>query len=150
MFRGRTVLSLDSKGRMAMPAKYRDRLSEICAGQLIVTIDRSSCLLVYPQPVWEEVEEKLIQLSSTNMQARNLKRFLLGHAEECEMDGQGRILISAPLREFAFLEKRVTLIGQGHKFELWNQERFDQATEDWRKEHPKDSDLSGNVELLVF
>lgn len=150
MFRGSTVLSLDSKGRMAMPAKYRDRLHEICAGQLIITIDRSSCLLVYPLPVWEEVEEKLIQLSSTNKQARNLKRFLLGHAEECEMDGQGRILISAPLREFAFLEKRVTLIGQGHRFELWDKERFDQATHDWRNESLKDHDLSGDLESLAF
>jgi MraZ protein len=135
---------------MAMPAKYRDRLHEICAGQLIVTIDRSSCLLLYPQPVWEEVEQKLIQLSSTNMQARNLKRFLLGHAEECEMDGQGRILISAPLREYAFLEKSVSLIGQGHRFELWDKERFDQATDNWRNEKPKDSDLSGDLEFLTF
>jgi MraZ protein len=135
---------------MAMPAKYRDRLREICAGQLIVTIDRSSCLLVYPLPVWEEVEEKLIQLSSTNKQARNLKRFLLGHAEECEMDGQGRILISAPLREFAFLEKHISLIGQGHRFELWDKERFDQATVDWRNEKPKDSDLPGDLESFTF
>lgn len=150
MFRGRTNLSLDSKGRMAMPAKYRDLLHEICAGQLIVTVDRSSCLLVYPLPVWEDVEKRLVQLSNTNKQARNLKRFLLGHAEECEMDGQGRILISAPLREFAFLEKHVSLIGYGPRFELWNKERFDQATNDWCNEKIEDSDLSSDLESFSF
>jgi MraZ protein len=135
---------------MAMPAKYRDRLRENCAGQLIVTVDRDPCLLIYPLPTWKEVEQKLVQLSSTNKRARNLKRFLLGHAEECEMDNQGRILISALLREFAFLDKRVILVGQINKFELWDEQRWCQARKTWLEDNPEDGDLSDELESLAF
>ncbi len=129
MFRGINPLSLDGKGRLAMPAKYRQQLLETAGGQLILTIDRDRCLLLYPLPIWEDVERQLIQLSSTNPRARALKRLLLGHAEECALDASGRILLPAPLREFANLEKRVVLVGQGNKFEIWNE----QAWNDWRE-----------------
>ena len=133
-----------------MPAKYRERLRESCAGQLVVTIDRDRCLLIYPLPVWEEVEQKLVQLSSTNRQARGLKRLLLGHAEECPLDGQGRILIPAPLREFAHLDKQVVLVGQGNKFELWDEPTWYQLREQWLAETGQDSDLPAAVEALSF
>ncbi len=112
-----------------MPAKYRQRLLEASDGQVILTIDRDRCLLLYPLNVWEDVERQLIQLSSTNQRARALKRLLLGHAEECALDAGGRILLPAPLREFARLEKRVVLVGQGNKFEIWNE----QAWYAWRE-----------------
>lgn len=111
-----------------MPAKYRQQLLEFGGGHMVLTIDRDRCLLLYPLPVWEEVERKLIQLSSTNTRARALKRLLLGHAEECGLDASGRILLPAPLREFANLEKQVVLVGQGNKFEIWNE----QAWNAWR------------------
>lgn len=111
-----------------MPAKYRQQLLELGGGHMVLTIDRDRCLLLYPLPVWEEVERKLIQLSSTNTRARALKRLLLGHAEECGLDASGRILLPAPLREFANLEKQVVLVGQGNKFEIWNE----QAWNAWR------------------
>jgi MraZ protein len=107
-----------------MPTKYRQQLLEAAGGQLVVTIDRDRCLLLYPLPVWEDVERQLIQLSSTNPRARALKRLLLGHAEECALDASGRILLPAPLREFANLEKRVMLVGQGNKFEIWNEQAW--------------------------
>ena len=129
MFWGINPLSLDGKGRLAVPAKYRQPLLEAAGGQLVLTIDRDRCLLLYPLPVWEDIERQLIQLSSTNPRARALKRLLLGHAEECVMDASGRILLPAPLREFAHLEKRVVLVGQGNKFEIWNE----QAWNDWRE-----------------
>jgi len=112
-----------------MPAKYRQQLLETADGQLVLTIDRDRCLLLYPLPVWEDVERQLIQLSSTNPRARALKRLLLGHAEECALDASGRILLPAPLREFANLEKRVVLVGQGNKFEIWNE----LAWNEWRE-----------------
>ena len=124
MFRGVNPLSLDGKGRLLLPVKYRQHLLDTAAGQLVLTIDRDRCLLLYPLPVWEEVERKLIQLSSTNQRTRALKRLLLGHAEECGLDASGRILLSAPLREFANLEKRVVLVGQGNKFEIWNEQSW--------------------------
>ncbi|MDQ5911594.1 MAG: transcriptional regulator MraZ [Pseudomonadota bacterium] len=129
MFRGINPLLLDAKGRLSMPTRYRQHLLDAADGQLILTVDRDRCLLLYPLPVWEEVERKLIQLSSVNARARALKRLLLGHAEECGMDASGRILLPAPLREFANLDKRVVLVGQGNKFEIWNE----QAWQDWRE-----------------
>jgi MraZ protein len=121
LFRGINPLSVDGKGRLLMPAKYRQPLLDAEDGQMVLTIDHDRCLLLYPLTVWEDVERKLIQLSSTNSRARALKRLLLGHAEECALDASGRILLPAPLREFAGLDKRVVLVGQGNKFEIWNE-----------------------------
>jgi MraZ protein len=129
LFRGINPLSLDAKGRLSMPVRYRQHLLDTADGQLILTVDRDRCLLLYPLPVWTEVERKLIQLSSVNARARALKRLLLGHAEECGMDASGRSLLPAPLREFANLDKRVVMVGQGNKFEIWNE----QAWQDWRE-----------------
>ena len=120
MFRGGTPVSLDSKGRLAVPAKYREGLMSLCAGRLVITADPSSCLLVYPQPVWEPIEQKLNSLSSFNPQTRSLQRLLVGNASDVEMDGAGRILVPSPLRQFAGLSKDVVLVGQGAKFELWD------------------------------
>lgn len=153
MFRGINPLALDSKGRMSIPAKHRERLKESCDGQLVVTIDpidRDRCLLIYPLPTWEEVEQKLVQLSSTNKRARALKRLLLGHAEECEMDGSGRILLSPPLREFAQLDKRVVLVGQGNKFELWDEQNWYRLRDQWLNEEEDDDDRSAGLESLSF
>lgn len=112
-----------------MPVRYRQQLLDAAEGQLILTVDLDRCLLLYPLSVWEDVERKLVQLSSTHPRARALKRLLLGHAEECGMDASGRILLPAPLREFAHLDKRVVLVGQGNKFEIWDE----QTWHDWRE-----------------
>src|SRR4030066_1138409 len=101
MFRGVTQLSLDAKGRLAIPARYRGELMSFCAGRLIVTADPSKCLLVYPQPAWEPIEQKLNNLSSFNPRTRSLQRLLVGNASDVEMDAAGRILVSPPLRQFA-------------------------------------------------
>ncbi len=131
MFRGVTPLSLDGKGRFSIPAKYREQLHTLCNGQLIITIDRDRCLLIYPLPAWEDVERQLVALSSTDPTARLLKRLLLGHAEECEMDRHGRVLLSAPLRAYAHLDKQVALVGQGNKFELWDAPTWYQLRDQW-------------------
>ena len=130
-FRGINNLALDAKGRMAMPARYRDRLLEGCGGRLVVTVDRDHCLLVYPLPEWEIIEAKLVELPALNKQARLLQRLLIGHATECEMDGQGRILVPTMLREFAGLTKKMVLIGQGKKFEIWDEETWNENQEAW-------------------
>ncbi|KKN56175.1 hypothetical protein LCGC14_0574720 [marine sediment metagenome] len=125
MFRGVATFNLDAKGRMAIPAKFRKHLDVCCEGRLVVTIDHSDhCLQLYPLPEWEQVEEKLAALPSLNPQVRKLKRMLLGYATECEMDSNGRILLPAKLREFAVLDKSVVMIGQGNKFELWNEQTW--------------------------
>jgi MraZ protein len=124
MFRGGTPISLDNKGRFAVPAKYREGLMSFCAGRLVVTADPSKCLLVYPQPVWEPIEQKLNSLSSFNPQIRSLQRLLVGNASDVEMDAAGRILVPPLLRQFAGLSKDVVLVGQGAKFELWDDEKW--------------------------
>ncbi|MBL1320305.1 MAG: division/cell wall cluster transcriptional repressor MraZ [Methylophaga sp.] len=125
MFRGVATFNLDAKGRMAIPAKFRKLLDDCCEGRLVVTIDHSEhCLQLYPLPNWEEVEKKLSALPSLNPQVRKLKRMLLGYATECEMDNNGRILLPAKLREFANLTKSTVMIGQGNKFEMWDEDTW--------------------------
>ncbi len=120
-------------------------------GQVVLTVDRDRCLLLYPLPVWEEIEHKLIQLSSTNKRTRALKRLLMGHAEECCLDANGRILLPMPLRAFATLEKQVVLVGQGNKLEIWNES----AWSAWREalladdDHDQDGSLP-DLDSLAF
>lgn len=124
MFRGVTQLSLDAKGRLAIPARYRSELMSTCSGHLIVTVDPSKCLLIYPQPAWEPIEQKLNNLSSFDTVTRNLQRLLVGNACDVDMDAAGRILVSPPLRQFAGLSKDVVLVGQGTKLELWDEAQW--------------------------
>ena len=130
MFRGVTQLSLDAKGRLAIPARYRSELTSTCSGHLIVTVDPSKCLLIYPQPAWEPIEQKLNNLSSFDSKTRNLQRLLVGNASDVEMDAAGRILLPPPLRLFAGLSKDVVLVGQGTKFELWDEVQWNLQIED--------------------
>lgn len=149
LFRGIHRLSLDNKGRLLIPVAYRQRLSETGDGQMILTIDRDRCLLLYPLNVWEDIERKLIQLSSTNKRARALKRLLLGHAEECCLDASGRILLPEPLREFASLEKRVVMVGQGNKFEIWDEQAW-QAWCESSLADEGDGELMPDLDTLAF
>src|SRR5580704_1310695 len=87
MFRGANKLTLDVKGRLVMPTRYRERLQELCGGKLVVTVDKDQCLLIYPFPDWEELERKLMKLPSLNPQARRLQRLMVGHATELDLDG---------------------------------------------------------------
>lgn len=128
MFGGVSTLNLDSKGRLAIPAKHRDALLQGCAGRLTITVDPSQCLLIYPQPAWEPVRDKLNNLPAFNPQARALQRLILGHAEEVELDSAGRILISPSLRSFAGLDRGVALVGLGSKFELWDETKWQAQT----------------------
>ncbi len=124
MFQGASQLNLDSKGRLAIPARYRDMLLAQCAGNLVLTADADGCLLLYPQPEWLPIREKLMQLSAFNPRIRALQRFLVGHAEDVVMDAAGRVLISSTLRSYAVLDKRVMLVGQGNKCEVWDEARW--------------------------
>ena len=148
MFRGATRLSLDSKGRLAIPAKYRQALSLDCEGKMVCTIDiKQPCLLLYPLPEWQIIEQKLTRLSSMNPAERRLQRLLLGHADDCEMDKNGRLLISAPLRQHAGLEKKLMLVGQLNKFELWDEGAWhDQVAQDMDVEREGDFTLNERLE----
>ncbi len=123
MFRGATLVNLDSKGRITVPSRYRTTLSEISEGQMVCTIDLNQpCLLLYTLPEWEKIELKLAALSSMNPAERRVQRLLLGHASECQMDSAGRLLLASTLRQHAGLTKEVMLVGQFNKFELWDEQ----------------------------
>ncbi|AEF23536.1 MULTISPECIES: division/cell wall cluster transcriptional repressor MraZ [Pseudomonadaceae] len=125
MFRGANAISLDAKGRLAMPSRYRDELVSRSAGQLIVTIDAiDPCLCVYPLPEWEIIENKLRELASFREENRRLQRLLIGNAVDLELDGSGRFLVPPRLREYAKLDKRAMLVGQLNKFQLWDEDSW--------------------------
>ncbi|WP_439256587.1 division/cell wall cluster transcriptional repressor MraZ [Lonepinella sp. BR2271] len=122
MFRGATAVNLDTKGRLAIPTRYRPEILEQNQGQMVCTVDiRQSCLLLYPLSEWETIEQKLLALSNFDPAQRSLQRVMLGYATECELDSAGRILVSAPLRQHAKLEKNIMLVGQLNKFEIWSE-----------------------------
>ncbi len=150
MFRGANNLNLDVKGRFAIPMRYRERLKDCCDSQLVITVDPNDhCLLIYPSPEWQEIERKLMRLPSFDKGARRLQRLLVGYATEVDMDGQGRILLSQPLREFAGLNKHAVLIGQGNKFELWDEGRWNELRESWLEESGmQQGDLSADLKNL--
>ncbi|MGI9251476.1 MAG: division/cell wall cluster transcriptional repressor MraZ [Pseudohongiellaceae bacterium] len=151
MFRGITTINLDAKGRMAMPARYREQLSDSCSGHLVVTIDTNHhCLLLYPAPEWEQIEQQIETLPSYDPAAMRVKRLLLGHANDLEMDGNGRVLLPQELRQYAKLEKQVNLIGQGKKLELWDQAVWHEQRERWLSDSTTDGELPDKLRSLAL
>lgn len=144
MLNGVTKLSLDVKGRLAIPSRYRDRLVNECAGRMIVTVDHERRLVIYPLNDWKVAEAKLEQLSSFNKASVKIKRLYLGHANECDMDKNGRINLPSYLREITGLDKQIVLLGVGNKFEVWDEKA-------WNKEWESDEnelELSEELEAL--
>jgi MraZ protein len=128
VFRGVTHLALDNKGRLAVPAKHRAALTGEIDGRVVLTADPGYCLLLYPIAEWEPIQARLMALSSFNERVRSLQRLLVGHADDVELDGAGRILVPPALRQYAALDKHVVLVGQGNKFELWDEARWTEQT----------------------
>ena len=125
MFRGEYSLTIDSKARVAVPARYRDRLTESSGGKLVITISlMERCLVVYPFPEWQRIEADLEKLPALDSQAQTISHLLIGHANECDMDGHGRVLLPQSLREFANLDRHAKMIGLVRKFELWEEQRW--------------------------
>jgi MraZ protein len=148
MFRGATKVTLDAKGRMVIPNRYRDELLQRGQGKLIVTIDRDQCLLLYPLPEWEQVERKLMSLPSMHARSRKLQRLMVGHATDVDLDGQGRVLVPPELREFAGLEQRGMLVGQGNRFELWDESRWNGRRDLWLNSEESGTDLPSELDSL--
>jgi len=125
VFLGVNTLNLDAKGRLAIPVKYRKELGAADGSGVVVTINPyERCLWLYPESEWQQVAQKVMRLPALKKQNKNLQRLLLGHASELELDGQGRILLSNGLREYAGMDKQVALVGQGRKFEIWNEQAW--------------------------
>lgn len=128
MFQGAVALSLDAKGRLAIPARHRDALA-VQDGQVVITAHPHRCLLVYPVPAWIPIRDQVLAAPSFDARAAMLKRLLVGYAQDEALDAAGRVLIAPSLRQFAQLEKQVWLVGQGSHFELWSDARWQEQQE---------------------
>ncbi len=114
---------MDAKGRLAMPARQREPLLSRCAGQIVVTIDtQATCLAIYPLPEWERIEQEIQALPALKPAVKRFQRLVLGYATDLELDANGRLLLPPPLRDYARLDKKLVLVGQGNKLELWAEE----------------------------
>ena len=122
MFRGVQHVSMDAKGRLAMPARHRERLMELCGGQIVVTIEtKAPCLVIYPLPEWERLERDIQALPAMKPGVRRFQRLTLGYATDLDLDGSGRCLVPPSLREYGQFEKKLVVVGQGNKLELWSE-----------------------------
>lgn len=129
-FRGINVLTIDPKGRLSLPARYKDLIATIA--NLVVTIDtEENCLLLYPLKAWEKIEKNLQALPAFDINSRRIQRLLIGHATDLELDKNFRILIPNVLRDYARLTKKVVMIGQGNKFEIWDEQLWQKRREEW-------------------
>jgi MraZ protein len=122
VFRGGPVLTLDVKGRITVPARWRDMLMAAVSGQMVVAKNPDGCLALYPLPVWEQFEQNVLSLTTEDEAWR---RFFIGSATEVEIDSASRLLLPPELREWAGLEREVKFMGVGPHFELWDMARYE-------------------------
>jgi len=123
VFFGETAINLDAKGRLAIPIRYRDDISEACEGRLVLTYSAfdSGALWLYPDEEWQRVRDEVTGLSTFKAEHRSLQRRLVGSASAIEPDANGRIQLPLTLRQVTGLEKKVVLLGMGRRFEIWNE-----------------------------
>ena len=139
MFRGISAISLDAKGRMAIPTQYRDVILEEAEGAMVVTIDtQDRCLMLYTHPQWQDIEEQLSSLPTFNPVTRRIQRLLIGHANDLNLDKSGRVLLPPILRDYAGLEKNIILVGQGKRFEIWGESQWELGRDSWLAEDISD------------
>lgn len=148
MFKGITNLNLDSKGRLAMPSRYRDLLREQCEGRLVVTRDvEEPHLMIYPEPTWKEIESQIDALPGNSPALKRIRRLLVGFASDVALDGSGRLMVAPSLRDYAGLDKAVVLVGVGKKFELWDEAAWNASINESDEEV---EDLQAALETLAL
>ena len=129
MFQGASQVNLDAKGRMAVPTRIRDPLTQGGTVKLVLTAHPDGCLLLYPTPAWEPIRAQVMGFPSLDRQFSLWKRLLVGFAQDVELDSAARLLIAPELREFAHIKRPVMLVGQGSHFEIWDLESWNQQLE---------------------
>ena len=124
MFQGETAITIDDKGRLAIPTAYRDVVARTCGNRLVVTYNpfEHGCLWLFPEKEWEQVRDEVNALSRAKTVHRNLQMKLVGAAAHVEPDGNGRVLLPASQRSAAGIEKKAVLLGMGNKLELWSEQ----------------------------
>lgn len=149
MFKGSHSVTIDAKGRIAIPASYRQSLLDDCGGRLVITRHWDGCLLIYPGPEFQAFEQQLLSRGSLNPQVRNIQRFFIGNARDVDMDRQGRLLLPAQLRAAASLETRAVLSGIGNLFELWDEALFNQRNADTAEALAADAQQGALPDVLM-
>jgi MraZ protein len=132
VFQGANQINLDAKGRMAVPTRARDPLTQGGTVKLVLTAHPDGCLLLYPEPAWEPIRSKVMSFPSTDRMASLWKRLLVGFAQEAEPDSAGRLLIPPELRDYARITRQVMFVGQGSHFEIWDLEAWNAQLETLR------------------
>lgn len=151
VFRGVQHINMDAKGRLAMPARQREPLREQCDGHVVVTIDtQSSCLVVYPLPEWERIEKDIQGLPALNPAVKRFQRLMLGYATDLQLDANGRMLLPQPLRDHGRLDKKLVLVGQGNKLELWSETLWLQEREQALLDSGVDAELPDELMSLTL
>jgi MraZ protein len=146
VFTGSHSINMDPKGRMAIPTRIRDALLASCNGRLVLTAhSEERCLLVYPEPQWQEILPQIQALPAMRKAARRIQRLLIGYACPLELDGNGRILVPPTLRSYAALDKKLMLVGLGNKLELWSEDSWGALLDE-----PGEEDLPEELQSLVF
>ena len=129
VFQGASQVNLDAKGRMAVPTRIRDPLTQGGTVKLVLTAHPDGCLLLYPTPAWEPIRAQVMAFPSLDRRFSLWKRLLVGFAQDVELDSAARLLISPELREFAHITRAVMLVGQGSHFEIWDLEGWNHQLE---------------------
>ena len=124
-----------------MPTRYRESIQERAQSKLVVTLHHDPCLLIYPLPDWERTQQEIMDLPSMDPKARWLQRVVVGYATDLELDGHGRFLVPPELREIAKLQRLAMLIGQGSRFELWDEARWNEQRDQYLKREADGTDL---------
>ena len=147
MFQGSQSINMDSKGRMAIPSRYRDVLAAACGGRLVITANPyDRCLSIYPEPQWQAIRTQIEALPSSAKAVRRIQRLVLGNAIELEIDANGRILLPPTLRDYAALDKKLMLVGLGQKAELWSETRWNELLD----ESSDDESLPAEIQSLAL
>jgi len=144
VFRGRYEHTLDSKGRISIPSKFREILTEEYDNQLVIT-NFDHCLVAFPQQEWSNLEQKMGSLSLIKREARTFLRFFYSSGIDCAIDKQGRLLIPQALRDYASIRKEVVLVGEGKKIEIWSKERWE---EEFRRSQENFEQISDTLAAL--
>lgn len=147
IFRGRFEYALDPKGRVNIPARFREQVAETGQEAFVIT-NYSGCIYAYPAAEWERIEEKLSRVSSVDRKLNTFLRFFVGGAVEVLPDKQGRILIPPSLRSYAGLDRNVVIIGMPNRIELWAQEKWDVEIGRFEKEGFEDPELTREINSL--
>ena len=124
MFQGAAQVNLDAKGRMSVPTRVRDPLTQGGTVKLVLTAHPDGCLLLYPSPAWEPIRAQVMAFPSLDRRFSVWKRLLVGFAQDVELDTAGRLLLAPELRAFAHIERAVMLVGQGSHYEIWDRETW--------------------------